>query len=211
MLSDELSDGYFASIERHLRQLKFRYGVLISAELGKGNKGKNYILRKPHDDKRSWLTRLLAEKSPSYTFQLHPRDEGGHQALSALNDRGVNLVANALGQSTDHILGFFQMLRTEVAFYMGCLNLHAQLAQMGEPMCLPVPASAGERKLSFSGLYDVCLALSADRKVVGNDLNANQKSLFIITGANTGGKSTFLRSLCLGQLMMQAASAHLRA
>jgi DNA mismatch repair ATPase MutS len=204
MLSDELSDRYFASIERQLRQLKFRHGVLISAELGKGNKGKHYILRKPHDDKRSWLTRLLAEKSPSYTFQLHPRDEGGHQALSALNDRGVNLVANALAQSTDHILSFFQMLRTELAFYMGCLNLHAQLAQMGEPMCLPVPASAGERKLSFSSLYDVCLALSADRKVVGNDLNANQKSLFIITGANTGGKSTFLRSVGLGQLMMQA-------
>ena len=88
-------------------------------QLGKGNKGQNYVLRKPHDDNRNWLTRLLAEKPPSYTFQLHPRDEAGHQALSALSDRGVNLVANALGQSTDHILSFFQMLRTELAFYMG--------------------------------------------------------------------------------------------
>jgi MutS domain V len=204
MLRSELSDEYFARIETHLRQLRFRSGVLISAELGKGNKGKNYILRKPHDDNRNWLTRLLAEKPPSYTFQLHPRDEAGHQALSALSDRGVNLVANALGQSTDHILSFFQMLRTELAFYMGCLNLDAQIAELGAPMCLPVPSSAGERKLSFTGLYDICLALSAGRKVVGNDFNADQKSLFIITGANTGGKSTFLRSTGLGQLMMQA-------
>jgi DNA mismatch repair ATPase MutS len=62
----------------------------------------------------------------------------------------------------------------------------------------------GERKLSFSELYDCCLALSMKRKVVGNDLNADGKDLVVITGANTGGKSTFMRSLGLGQLMMQA-------
>lgn len=204
MLRRELSDEYFAEIEAHLRRLKFRNGVLISAELGKGNKGKNYVLRRPNDDNRSWFTRLFAEKAPSYTYQLAPRDEAGAHALAALNDRGVNVVANALAQSTDHILHFFQMLRTEVAFYRGCLNLHAALRRMGEPMCLPALARAGERKLSFRGLYDVSLALSLERKVVGNDLTAHHKDLVIITGPNTGGKSTFLRSIGLAHLMMQA-------
>jgi DNA mismatch repair ATPase MutS len=41
------------------------------------------------------------------------------------------------------------------------------------------------------------------QKVVGNDVNADDKSLVIITGANQGGKSTFLRSIGLAQLMMQ--------
>jgi DNA mismatch repair ATPase MutS len=204
MLKTELSDEYFARVDRHLRQLQFRGGTLISAELGRGNKGRNYILRKRRENKRLWLARLFEQGPPAYTFQLHPRDEAGAQALSALNDRGLNLVGNALAQSTDHILSFFQMLRTELAFYIGCLNLHAQLRRMEEPTCLPVPARAGERKLSFSGLYDISLALSAGTKVVGNDLNADQKSLFIITGANTGGKSTFLRSIGVAHLMMQA-------
>jgi hypothetical protein len=203
MLQAELSDDYFAVIESHLRQLQFRGGVLISAELGNGNKSQNYVLRKPIKD-RPWLSRLFENGPPSYSFQLHPRDEAGAQALSVLNDQGLNLVGNALARSTDHILSFFQMLRTELAFYIGCLNLHAQLRQLGEPTCIPLPTPAAERKLSFCGLYDVALALSAGRKVVGNDLNADAKSLFIITGANTGGKSTFLRSLGLAYLMMQA-------
>jgi DNA mismatch repair ATPase MutS len=204
MLRRELSDEYFISIEKHLRQLTFRNGVLISAELGKGNKGRNYVLRKPPADKRNWILRTFSQKSPGYTYRLHPRDETGARILSELKDRGVNLVANALAQSTDHILSFFQMLRTELAFYVGCLNLRRQLSEMHEPTCFPNPAPAGERKLSCSGLYDVSLALSAKQKVVGNDLDADGKNLFVITGANTGGKSTFMRGLGLAQMMMQA-------
>jgi DNA mismatch repair ATPase MutS len=204
MLKEELSDEYFAEIEGHLRRLKFGRGVLISAQLGKGSKGNSYVLRKPHEDARNWLTRLVAEKPPSYTFSLHPRDEAGARALSELADRGVNLVANALAQSTDHILSFFQMLRTELAFYVGCSNLYFQLSEMGEPICFPTAAPIGQRRLSFSGLYDPSLALSLGRKVVGNDLNADGRNLLIITGANTGGKSTFLRGVGLAQLMLQA-------
>src|SRR6202022_1902027 len=136
-------------------------------------KGTNYILRKPNDRKENWMERILAERPPVYTFHLHPRDESGARALSELNDRGINLVANALAQSTDHILSFFSMLRTELAFYVGCVNLHQQLAKKGEPMSFPLPEAVGERRLSFKGLYDVCLALSLRQRTVGNDVNAD--------------------------------------
>jgi hypothetical protein len=203
MLCEELNDDYFAAIAGHLKQLKFRHGVLVSAQLGNGHKGDHYVLRRPHEDGRRWLARFLAEKPPSYTFRLHPRDEAGARALSELADRGVNLAANALGQSADHILSFFQMLRTELAFYLACINLHARLDALAEPTCFPVTAPvAGE--ILFAGLYDPSLALSKGQKVVGNDFHADRLNLLIITGANTGGKSTFLRSAGVAQLMMQA-------
>lgn len=112
-------------------------------------------------------------------------------------------MANALAQSTEHVLSFFNMLRAELAFYIGCLNLHGRLAQKGEPVSFPLPAAPHERRHSLKGLYDVCLSLNLEQKIVGNDVNADNKNLVIITGANQGGKSTFLRSIGLSQLMMQ--------
>jgi len=203
MLKKELSDEYFASVQTHFRELQFRHGVLISAELGSGDVGTNYTLRKPQDKKQSWLQRIFAKKSSVYTFRIGNRDQSGARALSELCDRGINLVANALAQSTDHILSFLSLLRTELAFYVGCLNLHGRLAQKREPMCFPMPMACIERRHFFKGLYDVCLALILKHNVVGNNLNADNKHLVIITGANQGGKSTFLRSIGLSQLMMQ--------
>jgi len=203
MLKKELDAEYFARVQHHLKELKFRNGVLISAELGKGNKGINYKLRKPQDNKSRWLNRIFSRKPPAYTFRIAERDENGARALSDLRDRGINLVANALAQSVDHIDNFFNMLRTELAFYIGSLNLHEQLSGMGEPVSFPVPAALKERRHSLKGLYDICLSLTIKHKIVSNGVNADNKDLVIITGTNQGGKSTFLRSIGITQLMMQ--------
>jgi len=203
IINKEFDADYFARIQNHLRELKFRDGVLMSAKLGAGNKGVDYTLRKPKEKKQRWLDKIFTRKSPVYGFTIDERDESGSKALSELKDKGINLVANSLAQSNDHILGFFNTLRTELAFYVGCLNLHSRLARIGEPICFPVPGKSSQLCHSFKGLYDLCLSLTVENKVVGNDMNANGKNLIIITGANQGGKSTFLRSIGLAQLMMQ--------
>jgi DNA mismatch repair ATPase MutS len=202
MIRQELDDDYLAVVDCHLQELRFRNGVLLSAELGRGNEGTNHILRRPNDRDPNWLKRVF-ERPPVYSFSLHPRDDHGARALGELKDRVINLVANAVGQSADHIDCFFDALRQELAFYIGCLNLSEQLSQLGEPISFPVPVASRERQHSFTGLYDACLALTMKRRVVGNDANAADKDLVIITGANQGGKSTFLRSIGSAQLMMQ--------
>lgn len=202
MIRAELDKAYFAEVEAHLRQLRFRDGVLVSAELGRGNEGTNYVLRKPRSPEM-WVKRVLSRKSPVYSYTLHPRDDHGARALGELRDRGLNLVANAAAQSADHIDGFLNALRRELAFYLGALNLYEQLTALGEPVAFPDPQPAGTRRHAFRGLYDVCLALTMKKRLVGNDGEADGKDLVIITGANQGGKSTFLRSVGLAQMMMQ--------
>lgn len=204
MLDRELEDDYLARVEQHLTDLKFRGGVLMSAELGPRNDGQGYLLREDPDRRHPWLRRILRQGPPAYTFHLHPRDEAGARILSSLSDRGINNVANALGQSADHVLSFFEVLRTELAFYVGCLNLRDRLAALDAPVCLPEPYAAGTRRHRYSGLYDVCLALTKQSSVVANAHDADGRNLLIVTGANQGGKSSFLRALGLAQLMLQA-------
>lgn len=201
-LRRELDDAYFASVQDHLTTLKFKHGVLLSAKLGAHNEGTHYVLRQPRDRGTTWLQRLRRQGPPAYTFHIHERDEAGARTLSELKDRGINLVANAAAQSAEHILSFFAMLRTELAFYVCGLNLRDRLAGLGAPITLPRPEAVGSRRLRFSGLYDVCLALTREQRVVGNTIDADGANLVIVTGANQGGKSSFLRSIGLAQLMM---------
>lgn len=210
MLSAELDDDYLGKVADHLERLAFRGGVLMSAEIGPGNKGTLYILRKPPDARGGWMERLqnwvahLGQKSDgSYVYEVAERDEAGFNALSELKAEGIASVAVALAQSTDHILSFFKMLRLELGFYVGCLNLYDRLAGKGEPICIPQPISIGEPVFSCQGMYDPCLSLSMESRVVGNDVAGDGKTLIVLVGANRGGKSTFLRGMGLAQLMMQ--------
>lgn len=204
MTMTDLSDQYLGTVEAHLDELRFRKGVLLSAVLGDQNDGKGYVLRRRAGGVVLWMKRVIGRASSAYSFRIHDRDDAGARILGEMQNTGINLVANALAQSSEHVLGFFQMLRTELAFYVGCLNLHARLKEKGEPICLPVPAPMGTRTLRFTGLYDPCLTLNMEDRVVGNSVSADGRSVVVITGANQGGKSVFLRSVGLAQMMMQS-------
>ena len=202
-LHRELDDEYFQEIGDHLKQLRFRAGALISAELERDNSGIGFVLRAPGDARRRWTERLGIGPRSTYSFTLPPRDEAGGQILADLTSRGINLVANAAAQSADHIGSYFTMLRAELGFYVGCLNLADRMAAKGAPVTVPEPAQASPPAFSCTDLRDACLELQSQGTVVGNDVQADGMPLVIITGANSGGKSTFLRSAGVAQLMMQ--------
>lgn len=204
MLQDELSDAYFAEIEGHLKRLRFRHGVPVSGGIGAACKGRDYTLRMPSSDSPGWLTWLFGPHEEGYTLTLAPRDEAGANALGELRERGLSLVADALRRSVNHIHDFFDMIRIELAFYIGSLNLRDRLTELGETVAQPEPAASPTRGLAFEELYDVALALQVGRKVVGNTADAGDTDLIVVTGANRGGKTTFLRSLGQAQLMFQA-------
>lgn len=210
MIDTELGEEYMRNVEEHLERLEFNNGVLMSAGIGSECKGGNYVLRKMPVVKQNWLGRmqgwvneLMSKADPALVYEVDERDEAGFRILGDLRARGILHVATALTQSTDHILSFFQMLRLELGFYICCLNLHERLALRGEPICIPDPLPSGDSGFRCEGLYDICLSLRLDERTIGNDVNCDGKPLVVITGANRGGKSTFLRSVGLAQLMMQ--------
>jgi hypothetical protein len=203
-LQRDISDAYFDTVQSHLETLRFRHGVLLTAGLGAGNAARDYVLHADATERPGWLARLLHKAPPEFTFRLPDRDEAGAQALSELVDRGLNDVANAMAQATDHVLSFFELLRAELGFYVACLNLYQRLAALGVGLCLPAFERSGSWRLSAEELVDPTLALTLQRAPVGNSVQADGKTLVAVTGANQGGKSTFLRSVGVAQLMLHA-------
>ncbi|MER3436527.1 MAG: DNA mismatch repair protein MutS [Chloroflexota bacterium] len=201
MLQRELDDDYFARIAQHLSELKLNKGIFMSAGLGPGNKPARQILHQA--PRQTWLQRLIGTGQASYSFTVPDRDESGFRSLEILQGKGLNSVANALAQSADQIRDFFTLLRTELAFYLGCLNLHQRLTTKGGATSFPTPLPADRPMFRAAGLYDPTLALLLAGLPVANDVVADEVSLVMITGANQGGKTTFLRSVGLAQLMMQ--------
>lgn len=202
-LEDELSDDYLRTVESHLKELGGHPGVWLSAQVGIGFLGDTYVLHRVPFDAKSWVGRLLGNRPSGMRFQIADRDEAGARALSTLEGRGINEVANALAQSCDHVLGFFVQLQRELAFYLGCSHLIAALAERGQEVCWPQPLPKDQLALDFRDLRPLGLCLAMPEGVVGNDLGADDKGLILVTGANQGGKSTFLKSLGVAQLLMQ--------
>lgn len=201
MIAEQVSDDYLRQLDNQLAELHLPHGVLLSAQLGLGNKGERYVLHQA--SRRSWWDKLT-ENHDSSGFVLDSRDEAGAQALTELAGRAVDDVADTVSQSADHVQAFFERLRTELGFYLGCANLHDRIAESGVPTCFPVPTPIGEPQFECCDLRDVGLCLTTSKKVTGTNVDADGKSLIMVTGANEGGKSTFLRSVGVAQVMMQA-------
>jgi len=201
---EQLTDQYFFELEDQLSRLRLEHGTLFSAKLGDGNKPIKFVLRLPRQKRsRSFTGWAQPGRGTETGFEIEPRNEAGLKVLEDMQAQAVRPLAVTVRRAADSILDFFGALRAELAFYIGALNLRARLSAKCEPMCFPTPAEKEPLKLSARGLYDPGLSLLQGARVVGNDFQADGSNLLVITGANQGGKSTFLRGLGLAQLMMQ--------
>ena len=201
LVLSELDDAYLKLLQGHLDELRLRPGLWMSAHLGRANKGTGYVLHKA--PARARRERLSRRSQTGYSFTVRDDDDKRLRELSELKARGIIAVANVLAQSVDSVVSFFGSLRSELAFYKGCLNLRTALVAKGEPVCTPVPMPPDSSCFRAVGVYDPGLSLRTGGRTVGNDLDADNRALVVVTGANRGGKTTLLRSVGLAHLMMQ--------
>lgn len=201
-LERECPESYFDEIAEVTGLLQDKRGTLAAVRLGSSNRGYDYLLLQALPQR--WLDRVGVLHRHRASFQISDRDEAGARAVAELADRSLDPAANATAQAVQHVVGFMHSLQAELAFYVGCLNLHDELETLGLPTCMPVACEPYRQELTATDLYDVCLALHSREPVVTNDVDAPGAALLLVTGTNRGGKSTFLRSVGLAQLMLQA-------
>jgi DNA mismatch repair protein MutS len=88
----------------------------------------------------------------------------------------------------------------EVQLYLAYRDLLGRLTTAGLPTCYP-DVSTTSKEVAAEATYDIALAnkLLPDRGIVPNDFHLSGKErVFVVTGPNNGGKTTFARTF--GQL-----------
>ena len=198
-LREELSEEYLETIRRELEGQKLEDGVFFSARLNGSLESVDYVM---HRRERS-IRDLRVFKGQRYELGKEANDDKDASDLVKRQERAINNVANALAQAADYLASFFDRLRRELGFYIGGLRFTQKMQELGMPWCIPELTAEKSNSRSWEELYDVSLACKNKAAVVGNTLTAENKKLYIVTGANQGGKTTFLRSFGQAQLMAQ--------
>ena len=102
----------------------------------------------------------------------------------------------------DNLFSFWEDFFREISFYQGVHTLQARMKELSLPYCYGEYANEQMHK-DIEDLYELSLALYVQTHPVTNSLKTENTCLTIITGANQGGKSTFLRSFGIAQILMQ--------
>jgi DNA mismatch repair protein MutS len=131
--------------------------------------------------------------------------------LSELLDETSRPIVQMLRKYTQMTSQFLIALKVDIAFYLGAVKLIQRLHASGLPMCQPTPLPTTKRENQLEGLYNINLALqhlhhaAGGHDIVGNDVHfGDDGRIFILTGPNQGGKTTYTQALGLAQLLFQA-------
>ncbi len=109
------------------------------------------------------------------------------------------------------IVGAFQKMRQELTYYQAGIKLLDMYRRLGVPSCMPQIEVGRGCFLEFGQLYPVGLLSKCGTDlepgqpcgVQGNDYGSDRGKISIITGCNSGGKTTFLQAIGSAQILMQ--------
>lgn len=176
--------------------------------------------------KGSFLERLLGDKSTgdavrsiSGVFKTdenrpHTPEHELFKDMNRLLERIAAPVAEALAHYTRVNSAPLSALEPELVFYLGAVRLAGNLRAAGLELCRPEIAPAAERAGTIFGNYSLDLAIRLRAKpgagnlsatVIPNDVGFGPgATIFILTGPNSGGKTTYTRAVGQAQVLAQA-------
>lgn len=196
---EQMDDDFFTDAKSVLNELRLHKGVLLGCSLPPNVNAEQLRLLRPNFKKRwLWFDDFFAR-----TYRLAPRDEVGTNDLMMREEIAMNNSINSLATAVDHVEHFFIDLRNELAFYLGNLHLTHLLADLKLPYCVPEVCPPIRWCRTFAQLYDLSFGVTG-LPMTMNDLPITDKPVYLITGANQGGKTTYLRSIGQAQLFMQS-------
>ncbi|MCD7716842.1 MAG: DNA mismatch repair protein [Lachnospiraceae bacterium] len=132
------------------------------------------------------------------------------RAISALLSRTVKKLKSVLSKHVSVSTHAISDLIPEFLFYIRWAEYIEKLQAEGFVFCKPQILDSEKREMQAKGLYNLKLAQSLSEKkqqaaeIVPNDLDFSaEHRIYILTGANRGGKTTITQAVGLAFLMAQ--------
>jgi hypothetical protein len=165
----------------------------------------------------SWLDRVIGVRSDPHgeagIAALHqvPEDSDMRplsplfQDLDRLLTQVARPVAKALTQYARGGSGSLLHLEYELAFFAGAARMMTQIQARGIGCCVPEILPVEARVIECDHLVNTALALRADVTPVPSTVHLNTEGrIAVLTGPNSGGKTTYLRGIGLAVVLAQA-------
>lgn len=134
--------------------------------------------------------------------------------LSELLETTARPVAEALARYAKLNAQVLISLESEIAFYLGALQWMKRVRDAGLPLCAPGILPSDDRTFEARGLFNINFAMrlisrapntSIAGQIVLNNATFNDAGrIFILTGPNQGGKTTFTQAIGLIHVLAQA-------
>ena len=92
------------------------------------------------------------------------------------------------------------LYRTSISFYTEICDMLDMISSKGIPVCFPKIAS--QKKIDISSAYEITLLTKGESNIIPNDVYFDEKEpFFYLTGANGGGKTTYLRTVGISTIL----------
>ncbi len=102
------------------------------------------------------------------------------------------------------IVNTFRRIQRELPYYRAGIRLHEMYRRLGCQVCLPQVEEGYGASMEFCELYPVhLLAGKSLNEIQTNSYSNKEGRTAIVTGYNSGGKTTFLQAVGIAQIMMQ--------
>ena len=222
-LCEEYSDEKEAALHKVLEDIYFytndvqpdahsnmeaRPYIVLGCTLTEGLKCSDFVVEEVASKVRKFidpnsvtqkLQRYMSLQQPSIiSLKKDPNIQG--QAVD-LEFEVVQYVVSACMPFVANLEDFFDQMHFQIGFYKAGIILQKHFKRFRLRFCYP--SVCEQESMRFVGLKEFVMALEQKIAPIGNTCDISDAMLMVVTGANQGGKSTFLRSVGIAQIMMQ--------
>lgn len=182
--------------------------VVLGCNIAKGLKCDDFVVEEVSTKIKKFRGHnSLVDKVQEYIYSKQPgaipvrKNLNIFEQTNDLEYEIVRYVVSACSPFMQELNDFFDQFHFQVGFFKAASNLMQHIERFHLPYCYPTVGA--QENIKFKDLKEFVMAIEQRLTPVGNTCNITDCKLLVVTGANQGGKSTFLRSIGIAQVMMQ--------